>query len=117
MSPAGAVIAGHASLIRKIATPARTNRISTPAPVVVPANTRSPARRLGRGGSGIRGVSGGAVVVVTDRSVCWVRGLCTGPVLRGSTDGPGRRRDVPGRDIALCGSSAGRLDGVDHALR
>src|SRR3954468_2210319 len=77
MSPAGAVIAGQASLIRKIATPASTSRISTPAPVVLPAKMRSPTRRLGPGDAGGLGVSGGALVKVTDRSVCSVLGLCT----------------------------------------
>src|SRR4051812_26951246 len=117
MSPAGATIAGQASLIRKIATPARTSRISTPAPVVVPAKSRSPGRRLGRGASGCRGVSGGAVVVVTDGSVCSVRASRSGSVCRGAPDGPGRRRDVPGGGAAGCRSSAGRLDRVDDLLR
>src|SRR3954468_10102368 len=121
MSPAGAVIAGQASLIRKIATPARTSRISTPAPVVLPAKTRSPTRRLGPGDAGGLGVSGGALVRVTDRSVCSVLGLCTVCLGWMAGSDTARRPGASGwtsRAAAPAWSrSSGRLDGVDDLLR
>src|SRR4051795_6462469 len=109
MSPAGAVTAGHASLIRKIATPASTSRISTPAPVVLPANTRSPTRRLGRGGPG------GALVMVTDRSVRSVRECVHGAGVSRGARRPGTSRGRPGPGGA--GGSGGCRDRVDGRLR
>src|SRR4051812_36489269 len=114
MSLAGAVIAGQASLIRKIATPASTSRISAPAPVVLPAKMRSPTRRLGRGGCG------GALVMVTDRSVCSVLGLCTVCLVWMVGPDTARRPGASGgtsRAAAPAGGrSSGRLDGVDDLL-
>src|SRR3954464_10291547 len=121
MSPAGAVIAGQASLIRKMATPARTSRISTPAPVVLPPKMRSPRRRLSPGVAGGLGVSGGALVRVTDRSVCSVRGLCT--VCRpwmGCPDTarrPGASSRTSRAPAWVSSGSSGRRDGVDDLLR
>src|SRR4051794_1681114 len=83
-------------MTRNAATPARTSRMKMPAPVALPANTRSPGRRLARGGLG------GALVVVTDRSVGG-RAAGAGVVLGGSraTAARGVLEDLPGRRSPL----------------
>src|SRR5690349_18454741 len=105
MSFGSAVIAGHASTIRKTATPARTTRINRAALVAVPAKILSPTRRVGVRTAIASRVSNSAAL---KRSP--FRGL-TGQ------QGPGSAWALPGpQSHASRGASAPRSDRVDGGL-
>src|SRR4051812_32843297 len=94
-------MAGIDWAMRKAATPARTTRMRTPAPVALPANRRSPLRRTCRG-------AGACEVVVTPAPRTRV---CSWVVMADPARGVG---DAPGRRISRAGSL--RRDRVDRPL-
>src|SRR5690349_9399875 len=94
-----------ALMIRNAATPARTTRMTMPAPRALPAKTRSPRLRTGP----FCWVSSVAVAVTLIRPSD-VRLLCVGS---GRPNGPGRR-SVPGR---AAGGRSSAPDLGDDLLR
>src|SRR5919112_972393 len=116
MSSAGAVSAGTASTTRNAATPARMTRMRMPAPLGVPAKTRSPGRRTDRPVP----AGDGGVVLVLLTAAPWCVGRCPGEVClgcRGERGPPTARGAVrhPGPLPVIVWSAGG--DRVHSSLR